>query len=315
MMCSMGDKLPQRPVQHVSEDKSKLVFQQRLPKHWIFRDLGTKNDYGIDSEVELVSTGGEVSGKIVKLQLKGREVVTFNADGKATVGGIKQSTLRYWLELSRHTHVLAALTDNSAERAYFIPVFWQAASAIDEGETTKSISFDMELELGTQAGVTTFIACVLSRPWNEIRAVEEILRELPALLYDYTWVYRADPWMINGRLDIFRRWLRNGREVMGPLVSQQQSLLFDEQHWVSESEKAWGDHIMYGTLCIAYTETFKLAFERVHVIAANIRRGRYYWERQAPECFRLVAETALPTKYDIDSIYKFIKEQDIPNPY
>ena len=129
-------EFPQRSPQHISESESYKLFNNSLPSQWILRPQDV-NDYGIDCEVELVSKTGHVVGKILKAQIKGRESVKFTAKGTASVGGIKQTTLRYWIELSRRVSVVAVLTDKSSERVFFCKVFWQAVALIDESEKNK----------------------------------------------------------------------------------------------------------------------------------------------------------------------------------
>jgi len=51
------------------------------------------SDYGIDFEVELISSEGAVAGEYFKAQVKSAENIYVRDDGVPTVGGIKQSTL------------------------------------------------------------------------------------------------------------------------------------------------------------------------------------------------------------------------------
>lgn len=60
--------MPTRPEQHRSEDSSRRAFEALLPEEWVYRQLS--HDYGIDGEVEVFS-GGEATGLIFKVQLKG----------------------------------------------------------------------------------------------------------------------------------------------------------------------------------------------------------------------------------------------------
>lgn len=57
----------------------------------------TAQDYGIDFEIELVEDG-RVCGHCVKVQVKSSENLYKDKDERPSIGGIKQTTLRYWAE-------------------------------------------------------------------------------------------------------------------------------------------------------------------------------------------------------------------------
>lgn len=60
-------RMPRRPGQHVSEDKSRRALDSAIPPEWIFRPQD--HDYGIDGEVEIFDEE-EATGLIFKVQLK-----------------------------------------------------------------------------------------------------------------------------------------------------------------------------------------------------------------------------------------------------
>ena len=60
--------MPQRPSQHVTEEKSRRAFRDVLPPEWVFRD--TYPDYGTDGEVEIF-VDNRTTGLFFKVQLKG----------------------------------------------------------------------------------------------------------------------------------------------------------------------------------------------------------------------------------------------------
>lgn len=59
--------MPQRPEEHILEDRSVQTFKTRLPDEWIFRRESP--DYGIDGNVEIVA-GEIVTGRRFHVQLK-----------------------------------------------------------------------------------------------------------------------------------------------------------------------------------------------------------------------------------------------------
>jgi hypothetical protein len=308
------DDFPQRPEQHVSQDTSIRVFQECLPEKWIFRDQGIRNDYGLDGEVELVTETGSLRGKVAKVQLKGRAQVTFNEDRVAAVGGIKQSILRYWLALSRYTNVIVVVTDNAARESYFTPVFWEATLRLDGSDETRSLHFQQPWSLRTPQGPGLFELSVIERPWNVIRAHEELLRALPRMFHDFLWVFQADPWMPNGRPEVVERWLRYGRQLLDVGVAANVEPLFDFAYWRDESQNQWGDSPMYGTLRSTYLKTFPLVFQEMRRISELVLRGQYFWSREAFDYFELVRETPVPTAFDYDSVERFVSENRIDDP-
>jgi hypothetical protein len=86
--------LPRRPISHVIGYQAVLALKNSLPKGWIYRELNI--DYGIDGEIEVVNSDGNVTGALCKVQVKGT-----NSHVKLLKYGISVSanTVRYWLAL------------------------------------------------------------------------------------------------------------------------------------------------------------------------------------------------------------------------
>lgn len=57
-----------RPRSHQIEDESRIAFQRRLPKQWVFRPIHP--DYGIDGLVEIFDERGHGTGRQFNVQLK-----------------------------------------------------------------------------------------------------------------------------------------------------------------------------------------------------------------------------------------------------
>lgn len=95
--------LPKRIAQRKAESTSYAILLYKLRHLGIFRNV-TDNDYGVDFEIELVKEES-VTGNYFKAQVKAADKVKVRKkDLVPTVGGIKQSTLNYWCELSFKTH-------------------------------------------------------------------------------------------------------------------------------------------------------------------------------------------------------------------
>ena len=101
--------LPNRPEQHINEQKSIAILLYSLRNFGIVRSISS-NDYGIDLEYEFVHNQ-QVTGRIIKIQLKAKKKVNQTKEGYITVNKLKQSTLNYWAELSYYTNVFIVLVD------------------------------------------------------------------------------------------------------------------------------------------------------------------------------------------------------------
>ena len=125
---------PKRIRQHKNESDSFAIILYKLKDIGIFRNI-TESDYGIDFEIEVVN-GDRVEGHCVKVQVKSSDHLNVRvSDGQATVGGIKQTTLNYWAELSYNVPVVAMAVDLSKEQIYVSdPLFWQCVTNIDCNE-------------------------------------------------------------------------------------------------------------------------------------------------------------------------------------
>ena len=82
---------PRRPTSHVVGDSAINTLRTAVPETWIVRDVSP--DYGIDCEIEVVTGHGDVSGAIVKAQVKGVAKPTRRSIS------IPVQTVRYWVAL------------------------------------------------------------------------------------------------------------------------------------------------------------------------------------------------------------------------
>ncbi|NTW64680.1 MAG: DUF4365 domain-containing protein [Chlorobiaceae bacterium] len=131
---------PKRIKQHKAQSDSFAILLYKLKDLGVFRNV-TENDYGIDFEIEIVHNE-KLIGRYLKAQVKSAEDISVRKDGIPTVGGIKQSTLLYWTELSYRSHVVVFAVDLTTEKIYLTKsIFWQATSLIDSSDKTKSIEF------------------------------------------------------------------------------------------------------------------------------------------------------------------------------
>lgn len=122
---------PERIQQHKNEDKSFAIIKKDLIELGVFRDQ-TNNDYGVDFEIE-IENNGRMEGHCLKVQVKSSDDLNIRNDGHATVGGIKQSTLNYWAEISYNQPVVGMAVDLDGSEKIYVSglLFWQVIKNIE----------------------------------------------------------------------------------------------------------------------------------------------------------------------------------------
>ncbi len=64
--------MPKKSKQQKTGASAEAKFQSIIEeKGWNYRDQAGKNDFGIDGEIEVVDEDGEVTGNLIKVQVKG----------------------------------------------------------------------------------------------------------------------------------------------------------------------------------------------------------------------------------------------------
>jgi hypothetical protein len=131
---------PKRIKQHKNESDSFAIILYKFREIGIFRNI-TESDYGIDFEIEVVN-GDKVEGHCIKVQVKSSDNLNIRTDGVATFGGIQQSSLNYWAEISYNLPVVAIAVDVVSETIFVSDaLFWQAISKMDNTSSSKTIEF------------------------------------------------------------------------------------------------------------------------------------------------------------------------------
>lgn len=122
---------PKRTQQQKNEDRSYVIIEDNLNDLGVFRNQ-TIHDYGIDFEIE-IENNGRMEGHSLKVQVKSSDNLIVRHDGHATVGGIKQSTLCYWAEISYNQPVVGMAVDLAATKKIYVSdlLFWQVVPLID----------------------------------------------------------------------------------------------------------------------------------------------------------------------------------------
>lgn len=222
---------PKRIKQHKAESDSYAILLYKLRDLGIFRNL-TGNDYGIDFEIELVE-GEKVTGKSIKVQVKSSENLRIRkSDSVPTVGGIKQSTLAYWAELSHKTHVIAFAVDLKTENIYISkPLFWQAVKLIDGSDETKTIEFlpHNEKHQSKLPSIFTKIFAYSPSLSDEIYSHKMALRNLKQFFDLYADVFHYDFHMPVNELDIFETFLDVCKVLLWSSKNEYEELTEDEK--------------------------------------------------------------------------------------
>jgi len=301
---------PKQIRQHKNESDSFAIILYKLKALGIFRNV-TSQDYGIDFELELVEDG-RVCGHCVKIQVKSSENLKKDKDGHPTIGGIKQTTLRYWAELSYSIPVIALCVDLKSEIIYSTgAIFWQAISLLDATDNTKTIRF--KKAMGTEELICEITNIAKSYSLREeLFAHKWILRNIKEIfeLYTDSWWYDANSQTLN--LTIFRLFLENAKVILTPWISKlktdkkafEQLLSYDYYCIRSDYDDPY-NRVIYEGLKYSFLPLLKmLDFNREQVISSG-----YYWVYNDDDYLRLVLETQVPT-FEDEKDLKFYNYED-----
>lgn len=322
-------KLPTRIKQHQAESESYAILLYKLRHVGIFRNM-TQSDYGIDFEVEVV-LGDQVTGRYLKAQVKSSQNIKIRKkDGVPVVGGIKESTLLYWAELSYRTHVILYAVDLTTEAIYVSrPVFWQAVSLINGDGKTKSIEFMPELAKGESAEIrdrmpelfTLTMALIPSLP-DILYSHKASLRYLKLFLNLYVDVFHCDGHMEVRDQSVLKTFLDTCQILLGTKKFEAKGLskadhenLYSFDYWVLKEREFGFDSGEVINYCaqIPLRVLMPALIEKLSDLRLRVFRSKYYWKYKDRPYLQLVYETSLPSDtghetlmewgYDLDKIH------------
>lgn len=78
--------------------KATRIFQYQLPSNWVFRSQEDQDDFGIDGEIEIINPDETATGIIFKVQVKGKESLTFIENGDTITFQILAKRLNYYVK-------------------------------------------------------------------------------------------------------------------------------------------------------------------------------------------------------------------------
>ena len=295
---------PKQIQQHKNESYSFAIILYKLRELGIFRNV-TSQDYGIDFEIELVEDG-RVCGHCVKVQVKSSENLHIGTDGKPTISGIKQTTLRYWAELSYSIPVIALCVDLRSETIYMTePLFWKAICALDATDSTKTIRFRNNL---ANDGI---VSCIKNIAKNyslrkELYAHKWLLRNLPSIFEMYNDSWWLDKCCQNIEVHFFQLFLENARVFMNPLrvknKKDKDDLLFSYDYYYKKSDYDEPyNYVIYEGINTFLPDLLRL----FDAYRERVLESGYFWVYNDDEYLKLVAGTEIPTFKDEKELKDF----------
>lgn len=308
---------PKRIKQHKNESDSFAIILYKLKEIGIFRNV-TESDYGIDFEIEVVN-GDKVDGHCIKVQIKTKEVgLVRTTDKHATVGGIKQSTLNYWAELSYSTPIVAMAVnlEDDKEKIYVSePLFWQAISLLDGAEEQKE-------ENGKKKSIPTKTIDIGDK-CDDQKNIERLRRiaydySLRDFLYAHKWMLRninkvydmfadtatCDPKMEIYEPDLFLSFLENAKILLNDekVVRDSFDTIFSYQYYKQQSnyDEPYNIHAYCGMKYILPPLIIVMDKYKKRILAST-----YYWVNKDPNYLKLVFSIKIPSHNSIDELKKY----------
>lgn len=313
---------PKRIKQHKSQSDSFAILLYKLKDLGIFRNV-TENDYGIDFEIEIVHDE-KLIGRYLKAQVKSAEDINIRKDGVPTVGGIKQSTLLYWTELSYRSHVVVFAVDLTTEKIYFTSsIFWQATSLIDSTNKTKSIEFHPAIEIPElnndikkKEKTENFISSLLVKKiafdsgiGDIIYAHKTLLRNIKSMFELYTDTWHYDAWTEVQQDDMFKTVLECAQilisfdlpEKLEEVSEEERKYLFSFDYWARKTDWSY-EEVSNQIAKTPLKAIFPLLLNKMQHYSNLVLKGAYYWINKDITYLKLVHQTVIPSVREHDKI-------------
>lgn len=320
--------MPTRIRQHKAESDSYAILLYKLRNIGIFRNV-SESDYGIDFEVEIV-LGTNVTGKYFKAQVKSSENLKIRKkDGVPVVGGIKESTLYYWTELSYKSHVIAFAVDLKSEDIYVSrPLFWQATTLIDGSKKSKSVEFLSPDSANEDKKARDLIPGVLALTFALSPSIPDIiyshklaLRYFKRFLSLYVDVFHYDAHCEIHDVDAFKTLLDACRVLLAEFIegdlnlgNHSKHLRYSFDYWVKNSGGCATDDVTNFSAQTPVRALIPLLVRKLKLLRTVVFSGKYYWAYKDPTYLRLVYETKLPSDLTDGTLrdwgYNYEKHQD-----
>lgn len=97
------------------------TFAAALPPHWILRDQEDQEDFGVDAELEVAEPGGQASGTIFKVQIKGALTAEYDDAGSLVYSRAEVGKFSYYVERLK-IPILFVVCDLATSRCFWVKV-------------------------------------------------------------------------------------------------------------------------------------------------------------------------------------------------
>ena len=316
--------LPARIKQHKAESDSYAILLYKLRDIGIFRSV-TDSDYGIDFEVEIVEET-KVTGRYFKAQVKSSENLKIRKKDKVpVVGGIKESTLYYWTELSYKTHVILYAVDLKTEQIYLSPpIFWQATKLINGDKKTKSVEFTPFGSKSSGNNSLEALPVLLTRLFamspllgDLIYAHKTAMRYLKQFLELYVDVQHYDGHVDLNDIDAFKTLLEISKILLwdqdftsSSLTEEQKQNRYSFDYWVRNSGKWATSEVTNTSAQTLLRALLPLLVEKLRSLRKMVFEAKYYWGIKDITYLRLVYEVKLPPDSKPETLYDWGSQFD-----
>ena len=303
----MSLSYPKRIEQHKHESDSFAIILYKFKDIGLFRNI-TECDYGIDFEIEVVN-GTQVEGHCLKIQVKSSDKLTIlKKNGHAKVGGIKQSTLYYWSELSYNVPVVAMAVDLKNESIYVSDsLFWQAIRLIDGTDKTKSIDLGRFQEIDANLNRLKRMAYGFGLR-DILNAHKWLLRNLGIICSQYENALGCDPWCVADDVVFIKSFLDNSKAFLGI-----QSFAGDEKvekfkqlfKYDALKRTTPSGEFDYRLQASIMGSIFQILMPLLRIYKKRVTESAYYWAFKDPDYLKLVVTTDIPNEKDQNSLIQY----------
>lgn len=297
---------PKRIKQHKNESDSFAIILYKLREIGIFRNV-TESDYGIDFEIEVVN-GNKVEGHCIKAQVKSSENLNIRKDGVATVGGIQQSSLNYWAEISYNTPVVAIAVDVVSETIFVSDaLFWQAISNLDNTSSSKTIEFgDCHDDKINIAKLRSLAYGYGLREF--IYAHKWMMRNIKQVFEAYVDAKWYDQCCQNIDMNFFKSFLENSKVLLyfNDEFKMVNADSYDEMFdYKSLQRKSNNEDELYNYIVKDAIEPLLVPLvNTLEHFRNKILSSMYYWQEKDSEYLRMAFNTKWPTFTNADELMK-----------
>lgn len=126
--------LPKRPKQHVTDDRAVDVIRAAFHRQgWVFREL--PHDYGIDAEVEIRDRNEQMTGALLRFQIKGNSSTRAISTGRIRV---KLTSIRYWTISPIPVFMARVVPDDESVQVINVKDFLRERGLEDHVQTSRN---------------------------------------------------------------------------------------------------------------------------------------------------------------------------------